>query len=116
MYELSHPTLRSFFACGDFNQRLTTWGITSEAELDSVEARMERHKFTVSYRQSGKLVALARAVAELGGSAESEIVLPDRLDLEGVAPVWAERLASDGETAAWLAQRVREIEGVVKKA
>ena len=26
MAALAHPRLRSFFACGDFNQRLTTWG------------------------------------------------------------------------------------------
>lgn len=30
MVALSHPQLRSFFACGDFHQRLTVWGTSSE--------------------------------------------------------------------------------------
>lgn len=114
MYELSHPMLRSFFACGDFNQRLTTWGISGEAELDWVDSRIERYRITTSYRQSGKLVELARAVAALGGSPESEIVLPDRLDIEGVSAVWSMRLTTDEEIAGWLAQRIREIEAMVR--
>ncbi len=31
MAALTHPRLRSFFACGDFNQRLTTWGLVHKA-------------------------------------------------------------------------------------
>ena len=34
MSALSHPETRSFFACGDFNQRLTVWGTRSMAEMD----------------------------------------------------------------------------------
>lgn len=110
MFELSHPSIHSFFACGDFNQRLTTWGISSEDELDWISARIARRSITVSYRQSARLVALAKGVAALGGAADSDIVLPDRVDIEGVPPVWRAALADDEAIAAWLADRIREIE------
>ena len=37
MSALSHPATRSFFACGDFNQRLTEWGTRSRPEIAWVD-------------------------------------------------------------------------------
>ena len=101
--------------CGDLNQRLTGWGIKSYDEIDWIVSDIERHKITVSYRQSERLVNLAKSVAMLGGSQPDEIVLPDRLDIEGVAPVWKTRLSSDADRADWLSDRIREIENMVGK-
>lgn len=115
MFELSHPLVRSFFICGDLNQRLTGWGIKSYDEIDWIASDIERHKITVSYRQSERLVNLAKSVATLGGSQPDEIVLPDRLDIEGVAPVWKTRLSSDADRAEWLSDRIRDIENMVGK-
>ena len=115
MFELSHPLTRSFFICGDINQRLTGWGIKSYDVIGWVSPDIERRTITVSYRQSGQLVRFAKAVAILGGSEPDEIVLPDRLDIEGVAPVRKEHLSSGAERAAWLSQRIREIETMVGK-
>lgn len=115
MHELAHPALKSFFACGDFNQRLTSWGIASDRELNWVDPDIQRHRITVSYRQSARLVELAKRVAELGGSSASDIVLPDRLDTEGVPPVWATHLGRDKDIAAWLVHRIREIERTLQK-
>ena len=53
MYELSHPLTRSFFMCGDLNQRLTGWGIKSYDEIDWIAPSIVRRKIVVSYRQSG---------------------------------------------------------------
>jgi DNA polymerase III delta prime subunit len=114
MHELAHPSLRSFFACGDFNQRLTTWGITNSDDLAWVAPDIDRRSITISYRQSGRLVELAKKVAELGGSQANEIVLPDRLDIEGYAPVWAKHMSDDSDTAKWLSERIREIETIVQ--
>src|SRR5262249_41910664 len=50
---------------------------------------------------------------KLSGSEESDIILPDRVDIEGVAPVWKSGLDSLDNTAAWLAERVLEIETIV---
>ena len=33
MAALAHPAANSFFACGDFNQRITTWGAKSVAQM-----------------------------------------------------------------------------------
>lgn len=113
MRELAHPAIRSFFMCGDFNQRLTVWGITGKDDLDWIDPRIDFRAITTAYRQSGRLVALAKEVATIGGSPEQEIVLPDRVDAEGVAPVWAPHLGTVQETAAWLADRILEVEAIV---
>ncbi|AXI55084.1 hypothetical protein C1J05_11810 [Sulfitobacter sp. JL08] len=43
-------------------------------------------------------------------------MLPDRLDVEGVAPVWKTRLTNNAEKAEWLTQRIHEIDRMVQKA
>ncbi|MCC5987218.1 MAG: ATP-binding domain-containing protein [Pararhodobacter sp.] len=115
MYELSHPLTRSFFMCGDLNQRLTGWGIKSSSEIDWITSDIERRSITVSYRQSGELVRLAKAVATLSGTEPDEIELPERLDIEGVPPVWKMHLTSDADKADWLFERIQEIETIVGK-
>ncbi len=116
MYELSHPSSRSFFICGDFNQRLTSWGVKSNEDLDWLGIAIERKTISVSYRQSRRLVDFAKEVAKLGGSHADDVVLPDRLDAEGLAPVWGSGLADDAATANWLALRIAEIDRMVQKA
>ncbi|RWM07960.1 ATP-binding domain-containing protein [Mesorhizobium sp.] len=113
MRELAHPAIRSFFMCGDFNQRLTAWGITGKEDLDWIDPRIDFREITTAYRQSGRLVALAKDVASIGGSPEQDIILPDRVDTDGVAPVWAPRLGTVEQTAAWLADRILEVEAIV---
>jgi hypothetical protein len=49
----------------------------------------------------------------MGGSPGQDIVLPDRVDAEGVAPVWAPHLGTVEQTAAWLADRILEVEAIV---
>ena len=115
MFELSHPLMRSFFICGDINQRLTDWGIKSYDEIGWISPDIERRTITMSYRHSGQLVRFAKAVAMVAGSEPDNVVLPERLDIEGVAPVKKEHLASDSDRAAWLSQRIREIETIVGK-
>jgi hypothetical protein len=110
MHELSTPGVRSFFACGDFNQRLTLWGIDRSDDLDWIAPRIERRRITTSYRQTRRLVALARDIAELGGSDPGDVDLPDRADNEGVSPVWQHSLPTMDESAKWIAQRIREVE------
>jgi superfamily I DNA/RNA helicase len=113
MLQLAHPVMRSFFICGDINQRLTEWGLKSGAALDWIAADIERKSITVSYRQSGKLAALAGDVAVLGGAQPGDIILPDGLENDGVAPVWAEGLGDPDAIADWLADRIREIDTIV---
>ena len=59
---------------------------------------------------------MARAIASLDGAAADEIALPRGHSNEGVAPVWADRLADDEDVAAWLTDRIGEIERMINGA
>lgn len=109
MHELAHPNLHSFFVCGDFNQRLTEWGITSDRDFDWISKSFERRSVSISYRQTRKLVELASAVTALDG-ANQEVSLPDFNDIDGIAPVWGEGLSTVEGKARWLRARIGEIE------
>jgi hypothetical protein len=113
MAALAHPRLRSFFACGDFNQRLTTWGARSAADLKWVFADVDIKEITVSYRQSKQLNDLARAMILAVGGTEQNVSLPAHLDSAGVAPALLEHAAEVAVIVAWLADRIREIEHFV---
>jgi len=113
MAALAHPRLRSFFACGDFNQRLTTWGARSADDLKWVFSDFDIKEITVSYRQSKQLNDLARAMIRAVGGTEQDASLPAHMDSVGVAPALLEHVTSTEVTVAWLADRIREIERFV---
>lgn len=110
MAALAHPRLRSFFACGDFNQRLTTWGSRSAEELKWVFADIDIREITVSYRQSELLNEFARAVILAVGGAEQSVSLPSRVESRGVAPTLLESASDNAHMVSWLAERIRDIE------
>lgn len=112
MAALAHPRLRSFFACGDFNQRLTTWGARSTDDLKWVFPDFDIKEITVSYRQSKQLNELARAMIRAVGGTEQHVSLPAHVDSNGVAPALLEYAAGE-DVVAWLADRIREIERFV---
>jgi DNA polymerase III delta prime subunit len=113
MAALAHPRLRSFFACGDFNQRLTTWGARSAADLKWVFADFDTKEITVSYRQSKQLNDLARAMIRAVGGTEQDASLPAHMDSVGVAPALLEHATNAEAIVGWLADRIREIERFV---
>jgi DNA polymerase III delta prime subunit len=111
---LAHPVLRSFFACGDFNQRLTTWGSRSVSEMRWIFPKIDVRHVSVSYRQSRQLNELARAIIQvLGGDVQDES-LPIRLNNEGEAPVLLEGAAMDN-AVPWLADQIRNIAGYLQQ-
>ncbi len=113
MAALTHPRLRSFFACGDFNQRLTTWGARSVDDLKWVFADFDIKEITVSYRQSKQLNDLARAMIRAVGGTEQNASLPAHMDSMGVAPALLEHATNAETIVGWLADRIREIERFV---
>lgn len=113
MAALAHPRLRSFFACGDFNQRLTTWGARSADDLKWVFADFDIKEITVSYRQSKQLNDLARAMIRAVGGTEQNASLPAHMDTVGVAPALLEHATNAEAIVGWLADRIREIERFV---
>lgn len=113
MAALSHPRIRSFFACGDFNQRLTTWGIRSVDQMKWVYPEIEVREITVSYRQSRQLNELARSLIDAAGGTGQGATLPEHVNSDGVAPALLEGASEPTVVVDWLAQRVREIERFV---
>jgi UvrD-like helicase family protein len=102
----THPKVRSWFACGDFRQRLTGSGIRAADELDWIRAvadvrNLEIREVASNYRQSERLSILARAVE--GGTVEP---VPQSDD---PALLLVENLQRT-DLAIWLADRIREIE------
>jgi len=113
MAALAHPRLRSFFACGDFNQRLTTWGARSVDDLKWIFEDFDIKEITVSYRQSKQLNDLARAMIRAVGGTEQNASLPAHMDSMGVAPTLLEHATNAETIVGWLADRIREIERFV---
>ena len=110
MAALAHPQLKSFFACGDFNQRLTTWGSRTLLDMQWVFPDIEIREVSVAYRQSRQLNELAKAIISVLGVAEQHVSLPQNVDSEGRSPALLENSTEKRNVVAWLAERVREVE------
>ncbi|WP_265705851.1 ATP-binding domain-containing protein [Verminephrobacter aporrectodeae] len=115
MAALAHPRLRSFFACGDFNQRLTPWGARSAEDLKWIFSDFDIREITVSYRQSKQLNDLACAMISAVGGTDQNARLPAYVDSMGVAPVLLEGAGKTPVVVSWLADRIREIERFVDR-
>ena len=112
MKGLCDPTANSFFACGDFNQRITSWGTRSADELKWVMPDVRFEPINISYRHSQQLNELAHRIALLSDQAAKKTELPEDVVNDGVRPVLIKGLADLGALAEWLATRIGEIEKV----
>lgn len=113
MAALANPEANSFFACGDFNQRITSWGASNVNQLEWVYPDIELKEIAIAYRQTRQLLDFARAVAEATGEQPVLAKLPEDVDNEGVAPVLATGISEEAEIVQWLAGRIVEIETTV---
>lgn len=113
MSALGNARVRSFFACGDFNQRLTTWGTRSIDQLNWVTPGLQFREVNIAYRQTRQLNALARDIIAAVGGTNPIVELPKDVDNEGVAPALLEGAGSLESLTPWLAERLKEIEGFV---
>jgi DNA polymerase III delta prime subunit len=114
MGALATPGIQSFFACGDFNQRITAWGSRSTEEMRWAFPRIEVRPIQVSYRHSRQLNQLAVEIVRLCSGETVDVALPRDVDNEGVSPVLGTDLAHHGEIVSWLARRIIEIERFTK--
>ena len=110
MVAMALPEIRSFFACGDFNQRVTTWGTRSMEELKWALPDVDTRSIVVAYRQSKQLNDLARSIVLTSGEISVDVALPDYVNNEGVPPVLAKNLLEEREIVNWLGERIHEIE------
>ena len=109
MEALAHRRIRSFFACGDFNQRLTVWGTRRADDLKWACPGLEIKEINVAYRQTKQLGELTRTMMEAAGEPAPSMEFPKHVESDGFAPVLLEDATVD-ETVDWLAERIREID------
>lgn len=115
MQALSSPRGQSFFACGDFNQRITSNGIRSLDQLVWVSPRIEVKTINLVYRQSRLLNTFSGELLQcLGGDMSVRGELPMDSTHEGFRPVLAENLTPP-QIADWIAGRVSEVERMVRQ-
>jgi hypothetical protein len=112
---LANPRIRCIFACGDFNQRMTPWGIRSLDEVKMVLPDVDVRRITTTYRQSRRLNELARAIVETFGGSGDVATVPADMDFEGESPALLEGGAKRATLVSWIAERIREIERFVGK-
>jgi len=115
MESLTTLKSRSFFACGDFNQRITHSGVRTMEQIAWVSDRIVEKSITQIYRQSRALNGFSGKLLRLQGGDLSAIgELPKESTHEGVKPVLLES-ANEDEAARWIAGRIVEVERAVKQ-
>lgn len=115
MASLTSLDSQSFFACGDFNQRITTTGIRQRDQLKWILPSISVKTVRLVYRQSRKLNAFAAEMLRLqSGDLSALGQVPDESNHEGVNPVLFEG-ASDDAGNRWIAERIKEVERSVQQ-
>ena len=110
MANLCDRAVLSFIACGDFNQRVTAWGSRSIEDLKWVFGDIDVRSINITYRHSRQLNGLARRIVLQSTPDAPEAELPRSVDSEGMEPVLGKGLFAPASVAAWLADRIGEIE------
>jgi DNA polymerase III delta prime subunit len=110
MFNLTEPRMKSFFASGDFNQRITTWGCRSDEQIKWISNTIEMKAINIIYRQSRLLNDFSNKLMKLMSFSSEGTALPEHLAHTGFSPVLAENLSSLDESSAWISERISEIE------
>ena len=105
---LSHPRFQSFFACGDFNQRITTYGINSIDCINTLRKNMHFPKYDIvkidsQYRQSQELKNFAMSILKYECIQGEEVKFPPAL-VENINSI---------KLAKWLTDRIDEIANIL---
>lgn len=101
---------RSFFACGDFNQRVTSHGSKSIKELSWAVPEIGIRRIHVAYRQTKLLNDFARSIASLSDPRSTTSEPHEYVDNLGVPPIILENAHDIEEVSRWLAKGICKIE------
>lgn len=101
---------RSFFACGDFNQRVTSHGSRSIEEMKWAVPEIELKEIHVAYRQTKLLNDFARSIASLSDPVSTTSAPREYVDNVGVPPIILENAHDIEEISCWLAKGICKIE------
>jgi GTPase SAR1 family protein len=110
MANLTHPSISSFFASGDFNQRLTQIGISTLDDVRWVIPNAKFKQLSVLFRQSKRLQKLSDKLLRIFEPAHGSAGVPSEISGSEVSPVLLEGHSDLNKLAGWLASRAREIE------
>jgi len=114
MESLADPAIKSFFACGDFNQRITGVGLKHLDQLEWISPRLKPQRINTVYRQSRLLNSFATKLLEhMDGDTDAVGSLPEDSCHEGVRPVLGENLRGE-DVVTWVAERIFEIEDQIR--
>jgi len=105
MLELTNQKIQSFFACGDFNQRITTFGTQTEEEMKWVSNRFDIREIHNPYRQSKILTNLAKSIVNED--------IEKLVETKEIAPILIENMTDIKTLSLWLKNRISEIEKMV---
>lgn len=115
MVSLATPGIKSFFACGDFNQRLTKEGVAEARQMQWAVPGLEFRQVEIAYRQSAELRTFARRLIENSGGVLLETELDGPRESEGYPPVFHSSDAGSEGESAWVAARIEEIQRLHEK-
>ena len=111
MYRLAKQPFNSFFACGDFNQRLTHNGCSNKESVLWAVPSIKFEHIEVNYRQSKKLHDFAGHLMSLPSKATHYFDAPKNYVFDdGVNPVWLRSATDFSKIASWLSSRILEIQ------
>lgn len=116
MANLTHMETNSFFACGDFNQRITTWGVRSLDQVNWVSKGINIKQVQAVYRQSQKLNEFSSHLLQvMGGETENRGSVPTHAMHTGFEPVLVEGCSENKLVVKWLSERIQEVERSVRQ-
>lgn len=106
MFQLSDKNMNSFFAGGDFNQRLTTYGCSNKKDLYWALGNSLRLKeIKKNYRLSPKLSYLSSMIInEL-----SDVDITSNEYIQSPNPIWLKNESNLDTIAEWIVRNICEI-------
>jgi DNA helicase IV len=111
MEALTTLSIGSFFACGDFNQRITEIGTKSASQLAWISPKLLTESINIVYRQSELLNNFTKELlTEMDGDIEYSGELPKNSNHKGVMPVILENASDNPQIVSWLKDRITEVE------
>ena len=114
MFNLADPSMQSFFACGDFNQRITKWGCRSKEQILWITNKIKMKSINIIYRQSRLLNDFSNSLMDLMElSSDDSAALIEFNTHVGYSPVMAEGLTLVEDVSIWLFKRIKEINPTV---
>ena len=113
---MAHPKINSFFACGDFNQRLASEGTRDVSIIKDFMpgSTIEEKHIAIPYRQTKSLYKFSLKVLDMvGGNAYASGYQENMHANEGFKPVLGENLEKQ-QISSWIVDRIVEIEQILE--